>query len=91
VREIGTYIGALTARLVRIDRLRAQIEPGERVRGVRVRSDHVTVRVIQRLRLPDSEMGDDYHDRHIDPERRRRYLVQQLEQLGLHVAIQPAA
>ncbi len=42
-------------------------------------------------RVPYTEMGDDYQEHRVDPERRRRYLVQQLEQLDLKVDIQPAA
>jgi transposase len=41
--------------------------------------------------VPYSEMGDDYQTRRVDPERRQRQLVQQLEQLGLKVTVEPAA
>lgn len=42
-------------------------------------------------RVPYDEMGDDYQERRVDPDRRRRYLIAQLEQLGLDVTVQPAA
>ena len=38
-----------------------------------------------------NEMGDDYLARRVDPQRRQRQLVHQLEQLGLKVTIEPAA
>jgi transposase len=41
--------------------------------------------------VPYNEMGENYQQRPVDPERRRRYLVHQLEQLGLQVTTQPAA
>lgn len=42
-------------------------------------------------RVPYNEMGDNYQTRRVDPERRRRYLVAQLEQLGVKVTLEPAA
>jgi transposase len=42
-------------------------------------------------RVPYREMGEDYQTRRVDPERRRRYLITQLEQLGLKVTLEPAA
>lgn len=42
-------------------------------------------------RVAYTEMGDDYQQRSIDPDRRRRYLVEQLEQLGLKVTLETAA
>ena len=41
--------------------------------------------------VPYNEMGDDYLVRRIDPERRKRHLVHQLEQLGLTVTVHPPA
>ncbi len=41
--------------------------------------------------VPYSEMGDDYQTRRVDPERRQRQLVHQLEQLGLRVTVAPVA
>jgi transposase len=38
-----------------------------------------------------SEMGHDYLTRRVDPERRQRQLLHQLEQLGLKVTVEPAA
>jgi transposase len=37
------------------------------------------------------DLGPDYHDSHIDKERRKRNLLQQLEALGLQVTLTPAA
>jgi len=37
------------------------------------------------------ELGPDYLARYDDPTRRQRHLVHQLEQLGLHVTVEPAA
>ncbi|MDJ0499206.1 MAG: IS110 family transposase [Acidimicrobiia bacterium] len=42
-------------------------------------------------RVPYREMGDDYQQRPDNPDRRRRHLIRQLEQLGLEVVVQPAA
>lgn len=42
-------------------------------------------------RVPYSEMGADYLARRVDPERRQRQLVHQLERLGLKVTVAPAA
>ena len=42
-------------------------------------------------RVPYREMGDDYQQRPDNPDRRRRHLIRQLEQLGLDVTVQPAA
>jgi transposase len=42
-------------------------------------------------RVPYNEMGEDYQQRRADPERRKRHLVHQLEQLGVKVTIEPAA
>lgn len=42
--------------------------------------------------VPYSEMGEDYFTRRVDPERRQRQLIHQLEQLGLKVTVErPAA
>ena len=41
--------------------------------------------------VPYSEMGHDYLARRVDPERRQRQLVHQLEQLGLKVTVEPVA
>jgi transposase len=41
--------------------------------------------------VPYNEMGGDYLARHVDPQRRQRQLVHQLEQLGLKVTLEPAA
>lgn len=41
--------------------------------------------------VPYSEMGADYLARRVDPARRQRQLVHQLEQLGLKVTVEPAA
>ncbi len=38
-----------------------------------------------------NEMGDDYRNRRLDPERRKQQLVNQLEQLGVKVTLEPAA
>ncbi len=38
-----------------------------------------------------NEMGHDYLTRRVDPQRRQRQLVHQLEQLGLKVTVEPAA
>jgi hypothetical protein len=42
-------------------------------------------------RVPYNEMGEDYQTKRIDPERRRRYLIDQLEHLGHQVTLEPAA
>jgi transposase len=42
-------------------------------------------------RVPYSEMGQDYQTRRVDPERRRRFLVDQLEALGYQVQLTSAA
>lgn len=41
--------------------------------------------------VPYNELGEDYLTRRIDPERRKRQLVHQLEQLGVTVTLEPAA
>ena len=41
--------------------------------------------------IPYSEMGDDYLRRRVDPDKRARQLVHQLEQLGHKVSLEPAA
>lgn len=41
--------------------------------------------------VPYNELGEDYLTRRIDPERRKRHLVHQLEQLGVTVTLEPAA
>jgi transposase len=41
--------------------------------------------------VPYNELGADYLARRVDPQRRQRQLVHQLEQLGLKVTVQPAA
>jgi transposase len=38
-----------------------------------------------------SDLGADYYERRTDAERRKRYLVRELERLGQHVILQPAA
>ena len=42
-------------------------------------------------RVPYREMGENYQQRPDNPDRRRRHLIRQLEQLGLDVTVQPAA
>lgn len=42
-------------------------------------------------RVAYNEMGADYLARRVDPERRQRQLIHQLEQLGLKVTVEPAA
>jgi transposase len=42
-------------------------------------------------RVSYDEMGEDCQARQTDPDRRRRYLVEQLEHLGLKVTLEPAA
>ena len=41
--------------------------------------------------VPYNEMGEDYLARRVDPDKRQRLLVRQLEQLGLKVTVEPAA
>ena len=41
--------------------------------------------------VPYSEMGGDYLKRSIDPDKRQRYLIRELEQLGHRVTLEPAA
>jgi len=38
-----------------------------------------------------SDLGSDFHDRRIDPERKKRAHIHQLEALGYTVTIEPAA
>ena len=38
-----------------------------------------------------SDLGADYYERRTDSEARKRYLVRELERLGQHVTLQPAA
>jgi len=38
-----------------------------------------------------TDLGSDFHDKHIDPERRKRAHIHQLEALGYKVTIEPAA
>lgn len=41
--------------------------------------------------VPYSEMGGNYLKRSVDPEKRQRYLIRELEQLGHRVTLEPAA
>jgi transposase len=40
---------------------------------------------------PHHDLGEDHHTRRVNPDRRRRYLTTQLEQLGYTVTLTPAA
>jgi len=41
--------------------------------------------------VPYHEIGEDYLVRRVDPEKRKRHLLRQLEQLGLKVTVEPIA
>src|SRR5690606_32256693 len=52
---------------------------------------HVVIWWMLHEHVPCTEVGEDYLTRRIDPERRKRQLVHQLEQLGVTVTLEPAA
>ena len=78
---------SMRARFWRIARRRG------RERAVYAVAHHLLIIIWWMLteRVPYDEMGEDYQTRPIDADRRRRYLVQQLEHLGLKVTLEPAA